>query len=319
MTVSAENTMADQELIFSQPEKGYYRKLLLHKRRLIGAIIVGDWPDLDTVQAGVISSKRISHWQALTFRRTGKLWHRRRQENVSKWSEDAIVCQCAGVTRGELSKACKNGCKSLDALTIQTGAANACLSCRSLIAQLLNDTVNTRQPIHQSLLLIAILILIFSVTGLLIAPLPYSQTSLSEWSVDELWLNSSNKQISGFSLLGLLLFTNLLSMRKRWQRVNIGNISSWRCIHGLIGFTAILLVVMHTGMHTGEKLNFLLFLSFILASVFGGLSAFFTALENRLLSTRAIALKQLVLSTHRYLLWPLPVLLSFHVLNSYYF
>src|SRR5262245_59109363 len=84
---------------------GVYRKIVTWRGRLAGAIALGPCPELSRLQEGVSRGRRIWPWQLLRFSRTGSPWPEVEQVSVVAWPAAATVCNCTGVTRGQLSAA----------------------------------------------------------------------------------------------------------------------------------------------------------------------------------------------------------------------
>lgn len=60
--------------VFCQPGKDRYRRILVHRHRLVGAIGVGEWEEADRVQAHINRGGWVLPWQLLRFARSGNLW-----------------------------------------------------------------------------------------------------------------------------------------------------------------------------------------------------------------------------------------------------
>lgn len=307
-------------VVYANAPDGVYRKLVLSKGRLIGALAVGEWPDADRVQNAVAQKERLWPWQVARFRRTGHVWRPLQANNVNAWPAQATVCQCTGVTRGTLSAACQQGCNTVEALSLRTGAGTVCLSCRPLLAQLLNqDTVAATEGVRSGLLIVALITIGLVITGLMAGPVPYSTSIFDHGAVDRLWLNSFTKQVSGYTLLGIISIGLLLSLRKRWRRLRVGQFATWRTAHGASGVLSIIALTTHTGAHLGERLNFALMLCLLGICIAGGIAAVLTACEHRFGMLSSSWLRERCTQVHWLLFWPLPVLLGFHILAGYYF
>ena len=57
---------------------GSYRKLVLHRGRLVGVIAVGDWPEIHRLQKLLQQRRRLMPWQLWRFRTSGMLWPARK-------------------------------------------------------------------------------------------------------------------------------------------------------------------------------------------------------------------------------------------------
>ena len=128
---------------------GAYRKVVMREGRIVGAITVGDWENLDRVREAIEQPRVVSFWDMRRFRSTGNLWLKSESPPIGDWPPDAIVCGCLRVNRGTLSLAQLDGCATVDELCARTGAGTMCGSCKPLLAELLGgdtgppSTVNT--------------------------------------------------------------------------------------------------------------------------------------------------------------------------------
>jgi nitrite reductase (NADH) large subunit len=142
---------------------------------------------------------------------------------------------------------------------------------------------------------------------------------------EKLWLDGTWKQTSGYTLLALSVMASLLSLRKRWLPVALlqwlGEFAAWRLVHILIGVSALLVLFVHTGFRLGHNLNFWLMSCFLTASLSGATIGITSALEHRISKSpeQAARLRSISLWLHVLALWPLPLLLGFHILSVYYY
>nr|WP_240807403.1 FAD-dependent oxidoreductase [Polyangium spumosum] len=131
---------------------GVYRKLVVRDGRLIGAVTVGEWDNLDRIRELLKAPLPLSFWDMRRFRGTGNLWPKSESAPVTEWAEDAIVCGCLRVTRGALALAIDGGCQSVEALGTKTGAGTLCGSCKPLLSELLglDGPVSVFEPMPAS-------------------------------------------------------------------------------------------------------------------------------------------------------------------------
>jgi nitrite reductase (NADH) large subunit len=107
--------MHQKEISFDD-KQGTYRKLVVLKGRLTGALAVGDWPEMNRVQEAFIAQRKLNFWQLWLFRSTGRLWFSQEDADVTTWPEQTLVCQCNALSRGTLSEAVAGGCNTLASL-----------------------------------------------------------------------------------------------------------------------------------------------------------------------------------------------------------
>jgi nitrite reductase (NADH) large subunit len=158
-----------------------------------------------------------------------------------------------------------------------------------------------------------------AVMFLFIWNIPYASSVQVPVRWDELWRNSLYKQISGFGALALMAFGLLISLQKRTSKMKWGDYSLWRLSHAVLGTLTLIALIAHTGLRIGSELNLILMMSFMLLALVGANAGSVIASEHRM--AVGVAKKQRTRWTwlHILLTWPLPVLLGFHVIKTYYF
>ena len=310
-----------RRMAFDDPEHGSCRRVLLSRGRLIGALAVGDWQEINRLQEAISRRRRLWPWQIRRFRRTGRLWPEQKARSVAAWPETATVCNCTGVTRGALSGAVAAGNATVAALQAATGASTVCGSCRPLLAELVGAAGEPAAAPRGAgwLLWFSVIGLVTALAVLLGTPPAYRTTVQEALAIDLLWTDKLYKQISGFTLLGLGLLAILLSLRKRVRKIAFGDFATWRVIHTVLGVGTLAVLLAHTGLHLGEHLNRFLMASFLAVALLGAASGGITALENRLGARTGAKARGLVTWLHILACWPLPVLLGFHIFSVYYF
>lgn len=316
----AENAIEHRIVVYAPAGQPVYRKLVLRRGRLVGAIAVGEWADLPRVREAILGERRLSWWRIARFRRDGQLWSGAEPDSVALWPESATVCQCNGITRGTLSEAiARHGCASVEALGECTSAGQVCGSCKPLLAQLVGAAAQTTpQPGRVGLTGSAAAALLVVLAFLMLAEIPVADTVQGAWQPQVLWLDGFWKQVSGYAMLGLGLIASLLSLRKRWRHFVLGSYVQWRVAHGVLAALAVATLSVHTGLRLGNHLNFLLIASFLALTALGSLAGAAVALE-RVPNRWSRRLRALSGYWHVALLWPLPALLGFHILSVYYF
>jgi nitrite reductase (NADH) large subunit len=206
-------------------------------------------------------------------------------------------------------------------LASATGASTVCGSCRPLLAQLAGTADTAAAPVGGRGTLLAICIAAgLAVAGVGALPPLVVGASVEHapaWHV--LFTEPSVRRITGFVVLGLTVASLLLSLRKRIRRLAWGNFGWWRVLHTALGLAGVIGLVAHTGLRLGHNFNRLLMLDFIGLVLLGTCAGAVTALEARLDVLAARRLRTFWTWAHIVMAWPLPVLLTFHVLSAYYF
>jgi nitrite reductase (NADH) large subunit len=111
----------------------------------------------------------------------------------------------------------------------------------------------------------------------------------------------------------------VLSLRKRLPRFRIGSFRGFRIAHSAAGVLLLFGVATHTGLRLGRGLDACLMLACLASVVLGAAAALATALEARLPAGVGAVVRRRCNRLHVYAMWPLPLLLTFHVVRFYYF
>jgi len=308
-----------RELVYCNRRAGILRMVLLDGNRLDAAMSVGAWDEFSRVQEGVRTRRRVLPWRALRFRLTGTLWSQESEGGVVGWPAAATVCNCKGVTRGTLTRALEQGCYGVSCLASRTGAGTVCGSCKPLLLQLLGGA--TIEPVRAARVLATggLFAMLASLLFFLPFDIPYADSVQAGLSWDVLWRNGLYKQLSGFTLLGASVLLALLSLRKRVPRLAWGSFDSWRTLHVLAGVLTIVVLLAHTGLRMGAQLDFWLMLVFSALLLAGAAAGASMGLQHRLPLNVARRGRSVSIWAHVLLLWPLPVLLGFHVFKTYWY
>jgi nitrite reductase (NADH) large subunit len=305
--------------VYRDAAAGVYRKIVTERGRLIGAVALGEFPEMSRVQEMILQGRIVLPWQRWRFAREGSLWPEQTPGAVSEWPASAVVCNCTGVTRGEISRACAAGARTPELVAIATRASSVCGSCRPLVVELTGATGPAEPaPGWKTLLGAGGVALPAALALALVVLVPYAPTVQVPWQWDLLWRESLWKQVSGFSALALTLALLALSLRKRVPRITLGAFPLWRIVHAVLGTLTLAALLAHTGGRVGANLNFLLMASFLAVVALGAVAGGAVALEHRL-GAGAARLRRTGLWTHVLVAWPVPVLLAFHVFKTYYF
>lgn len=250
-----------------------------------------------------MQQRRVSPWQLWNFRRRGRLWPHRDENDIAAWPAEAVVCQCAQVTRGALGHAIAQGCASLDAIGQATRAATACGSCRPLVMQLLARGTPV-PPVRGARVLAggAALALLVAAAALQGWNLP-DPRSVAEGSA-AFWREADFKQLSGYALIAAVLLSLALTWRKRARRQRSGDTAMWRVAHVALALLAGLTLLLHTGGRIGVNLNLALSATFLAALVLGAFSALSVAREH--LGFAAVQRRRRMVWVHLACTWPAP-------------
>ena len=311
-------------VLISQTLEDFARTLLVQRRKVVGAIGVGSWPEREQIADLISTKKKLSTRQIRSFEKSAELWPNREPEPVANWSEASTVCSCLNVSRGTLSAAILEGHCDIEQLAASTGASTVCGSCRPLLASLLGTPARQIEvPGWRSLLLASGVAAVLILGYLLADPMPFAESVRNTWhAVDWIWRESLAKQVTGFTLLGISVFALLLSLRKRWDWFRFGDYGFWRSLHCVVGMLTLLGFFVHTGLHMGSNFTFVLAVIFLALNLIGSVTGLFAALESKArgqLAEQVRAWRPRLTQLHIWLFWPLPVLILFHIISVYYY
>jgi len=309
-----------KEYIYEDSYKGIYRKIIVKTHRIIGAIAVGEWDELGRIQEAILNTRIIPPWTLIKFKNKGSLWPNTESNDISQWPAATVVCNCTGVTRGELSAEIKKGVDNLEQLCTNTGASTVCGSCKPHVDKLLTGSSTVTAAIGaKNLLALGFLTTLIMVLALILPAIPYASSVQVSWQWDMLWRENLFKQISGYTLLALSAIGLILSVNKRIKSFTYLSFPVWRIVHVVLGFIAVIGFAVHSGYRLGAGVNFFLALSFVSVLIAGGASSILVSLEHKIDSSLAWKLKQKIVWLHILAFWPFPALLATHIFKSYYF
>jgi len=125
----------DEVVVYREPSRGVYKKMVIRANTLAGAILLGE-----TDTAGVLT-QMFTLETALPERRADLLFGTSSGApilSVFDLPDHAQICNCNGVSKGCIKEAIQLGkCNSVTQVGAHTKAGTGCGSCKSLIMQLL--------------------------------------------------------------------------------------------------------------------------------------------------------------------------------------
>jgi nitrite reductase (NADH) large subunit len=307
-----------RSIVWSDSANGIYRRVVMSRRRIVGALGIGPWPELNRIQQAVRDRARLMPWRTLRFVRSGQLYPASQPDSVKLWPAAATVCNCTGVTRGQLGEAIARGTASAEALMRETSASTVCGTCRPLLHELLGGGT-VHQPVFgaRAIMAASLIATAVALVAFFLPAWPYSQSVAAGVGIDLYWTDGAWKQVSGFTLLGLSAFIAALSLRKRIKARWLGDYRFWRVIHAVLGVAALAVLFMHTGFNLGNNLNRWLMLTFLAVAVAGSLTGLVTAREHTVLAQGKSSRRKAATWLHILAFWPFPLLLILHVVTVY--
>jgi ferredoxin-nitrate reductase len=116
-----------EEVVFIDKSKRYYKKCIVRRDRLVGAILIGDrteFPEfLELIRDGI----------ELSERRLGLLRAARPRERA----DGRLICSCNNVGEGNILKRMEAGMRDIQSICDDTGAGTGCGSCKPEIRELI--------------------------------------------------------------------------------------------------------------------------------------------------------------------------------------
>ena len=308
----------------TRQDKHGYRKLLLSQGQLVGAACVGEWDELPQIRQAVHDQVRLWPWHRTRFRRYGSPWRPGGVLPVVSWPAQSIVCSCLAITKEAITSVVETGVVEPNQIAESTGASTACGSCRSLVCELAGASADqVKVPAAKTMLVASVIAIAMSLVWLIVPPLPFADSVQSGWrKIDILWRSDFARQVTGFTLLGLMVLGLVFSLRKRTNWFRFGSYGLWRAIHAVLGTTVLVALAVHTGFRVGDNQNFLLAVVFIATAALGSLAGVLSSLESRLTGHLAMSVRRyrpILTRLHLLLFWPLPILIALHIFSFYWF
>lgn len=309
-----------------------YRKIIHENRNLTGGIVIGQWDELGRIQTLIDARQRVGVWNLSRFRKSGNIYTTRtRNPDPAQWPPKTIICNCMKVTHQEICRSISQTSNaSLESISQTCGAGSVCGTCRPILTKLVAASgSNVGLPPSgvaaslpwKGIFTASAMAVLLCLAILLVPKVPASQSVQDGFLLDELIRSNLYKQVTGYSVLGILTAGMILSFRKRikWKWFTRIDFSNFRMFHMISGILGLVIVGCHTGFSLGNNFNFLLMLNYLLLSVIGALAGVSTALTNRNQTHSAMAIRRISTLGHVILFWPFPVLVIYHILMVYFY
>jgi nitrite reductase (NADH) large subunit len=124
----------DEVVVYAEPSRGVYKKLIVRDGQLAGAILLGE------AATAPMLLQAFDRASLLPENRAELLFPLASDTAVTSLldaPDEMQVCNCNGVSKGAILHAVKGGCRSLKALCDATRAGTGCGSCKSQVNELL--------------------------------------------------------------------------------------------------------------------------------------------------------------------------------------
>lgn len=132
-----------EDIVFRDPARGVYKRLVLENDRVVGAVFYGDTADSNWFFGLIQSGEDISEMRdTLIF---GPAYQGGAALDpmaaVAALPLDAEICGCNGVSKGDIVAAINGGATDLGAVRALTKASSSCGTCTGLVEQVLGVTL----------------------------------------------------------------------------------------------------------------------------------------------------------------------------------
>lgn len=127
----------DEIIVFRNPNRGIYKKLIVKDNKVFGAILLGDTENADQLMQAFLRDRGLPQNRAeVLFGQVSGT----SLVNAADLPDSAQICNCNGVCKKDIVEAIKQDCLSVASVGAKTKAGKGCGSCRGLIAQIIETT-----------------------------------------------------------------------------------------------------------------------------------------------------------------------------------
>ncbi len=123
----------DEIIRYAEPKRGRYKKLVIRDGKLAGAILLGDTRKVATLTQFFDRQMPLPEERATLLFDIGK----GAKTDAKSLPDDAKVCNCNGVSAGQIRACIAGGASELGQIMGKTGAGTGCGSCKSLVREFL--------------------------------------------------------------------------------------------------------------------------------------------------------------------------------------
>lgn len=133
MGVSTPERADDEFLVISEPKRGVHLSVVIRDDRLVGATLLGDTRKVAFLTQAFDRGAPLPEER---IRLLVDLSDGAEEVGVTEMPAESQVCNCNGVSKGDICGAVADGCGSVGAVMDRTRAGKGCGSCRSLVRQI---------------------------------------------------------------------------------------------------------------------------------------------------------------------------------------
>ena len=134
-----------EDIVFRDPGRGIYKRLVLEHDRIIGIVMYGETTDGNWFYGLMKDGTDISEMRETlifgpAFQGGAPLDP---MEAVAALPPEAEICGCNGICKGQIVQAVHGGAVTLDAVRAQTKASGSCGTCTGLVEQVMKATLGS--------------------------------------------------------------------------------------------------------------------------------------------------------------------------------
>ncbi|TYP84632.1 nitrite reductase large subunit NirB [Blastococcus xanthinilyticus] len=133
MGVSTPQRDDDEFLVISEPKRGVHLSVVIRDDKLVGATLLGDTRKVAFLTQAFDRGAPLPEER---IRLLVDLSDGAAEVGVAEMPHDSQVCNCNGVSKGDICGAVTAGCGSVGAVMDRTRAGKGCGSCKSLVKQI---------------------------------------------------------------------------------------------------------------------------------------------------------------------------------------
>ena len=133
MGVKGPERDTDEFVQFYEPRSGTYKSVVVRDNKLIGAMLLGDISKVNFL------SQAFDDKVALPDERINMLFDMgtpSAETGAAELADDAAVCNCNGVTKGDIVACVHGGAKTVGEVVAKTRAGKGCGSCKNLVGDI---------------------------------------------------------------------------------------------------------------------------------------------------------------------------------------
>ncbi len=124
-----------EEIIFQDLAHRYYKRCIIYKDRMVGAILIGDKSEFGEFKRLIETQLELSHRRKEVLRGVSK-----KEPQIGR-----LICSCNSVGTGNIENAIAQGCCTVYEIGEKTDAGTACGSCKPEIQALLKENGSKRK------------------------------------------------------------------------------------------------------------------------------------------------------------------------------